>query len=199
MSSPSVFFVMAYSLVLSLLNSIYALNHWARPKSLLVASIEKHMAYLRKDDILLRFTLESRGSKTFASREDEETSWATLRDSDWLWKACSKRGLRSSEASPAAMESNLIAWLQFGQSEQPPPSNLGLALLPLALYDGTVEELVKLEGEFSEEHKKGLRQRTAEVVESVVEEERRRLSEPVEDKVKQAAEGSKPSEKEKRP
>lgn len=138
------------------------------------------MAYLRKDDVMLLSALESRGQETFTSPVDEETSWAKLRDSDWLWKACSKRGLRSSEASSATMESNLITWLQVGRTE--PPSDLGLALLPLALYDGTVEELVKLEGEFSEEHKKGLRQRTAEVVESVVEEERRRLGEPTGEK-----------------
>jgi LETM1 and EF-hand domain-containing protein 1 len=140
---------------------IFALSSWG-PVGMISSRIEKHLLRLQPDDELLRYAYDSR---------NKSNQWREINESDWLWKACAQRGLRAFEASDHVMERNLIAYLQLTSRD------LTLAhrsLLPLTLYDGTLQDLLRLQGEVKEEASKGIKRRTLEVVEEVTEAEKKK-------------------------
>lgn len=148
--------------------NVFGIRSWG-PVSLVSSRIEAHLRFLHEDDQLLLRVWQARHSND----EDDMNRWMAICKSPWLWRACSRRGLRASAADEAVMERNLEAYLHT-VSQLDEGISLQRALVPLALYDGTQRLLNQLQGQASEEQSKGLRKRTAEVVESVVKEEKRK-------------------------
>jgi LETM1 and EF-hand domain-containing protein 1 len=141
---------------------LFALSGWGGA-TMVSSRIEKHLGKLQSDDKMLRHAYDTRTSSS---------QWSKIGSSDWLWKACAQRGLRAFEADQQVMEQNLIAYLHLSVK------NMTLAhqsLLPLALYDGTLRDLARLQGEADQEASKGLRRRTLEVVEEVKEAEKKKI------------------------
>lgn len=160
--------------------NVFSLRSWG-PSSLVISRIEKHLRFLQEDDELLQKAFESRDEK-FAD-ETQKSEWDSITNSTWLWRACGRRGIRSSQADESTMQRNLEAYLHLTQSikkdiasnsSSQPSLMLEYALVPLALYDGTPRSLRRLQGVATEEQSKGLRKRTQEVVDSVVQEEKRK-------------------------
>ena len=140
---------------------LFALSAWG-PASMVRSRIERHLAKVQSDDGLLRHAYNSKSTSA---------QWNQIGESDWLWKACAQRGLRAFEADAQVMEQNLIAYLHLTSQGL---TTTHRSLLPLALYDGTLRDLVRLQGEANQEASKGLRRRTKEVVEEVKEAEKRK-------------------------
>ncbi|MCO5565863.1 hypothetical protein L7F22_019538 [Adiantum nelumboides] len=160
--------------------SVFGLRSWG-PSSLVISRIEKHLRFLQEDDELLQKAYGSRNEK--AADETQKNEWTSITNSSWLWRACGRRGIRSSQADESTMERNLEAYLHLTQSikkdivsssSSQPSLTLEYAFVPLALYDGTPRSLHRLQGVATEEQSKGLRKRTQEVVDSVVQEEKRK-------------------------
>lgn len=153
--------------------NVFGLRSWG-PSPLVISRIEKHLRFLQEDDELLQKAFESKDGK------DE---WSSIINSNWLWRACGRRGIRSSQADESTMQRNLEAYLHLTQSikrdiasnsSSQPSLTLEYAFVPLALYDGTPRSLNRLQGVATEEQSKGIRKRTQEVVDSVVQEEKRK-------------------------
>jgi len=140
---------------------LFALSAWG-PATMVSSRIESHLTKLQTDDELLRHAYDSR---------ETSNQWKEIGESDWLWKICAQRGLRAFEADQQVMEHNLIAYLHL-TSQKLNPANR--SLLPLTLYDGTLRDLIRLQGEAKQEASKGLRRRTLEVVEEVKEAEKKK-------------------------
>lgn len=155
--------------VVKALATVFGLRAWG-PKSLVLSRIQRHLDDLRKDDELLRSARTTKGTAESAGGQ-----WEAIRNSPWLFLACTRRGLRSFEASPDSMEHNLEAYLRLTNStDGASVSRVYHTFVPLMLYDGTAKHLLRLQSEASQDQSKGLRQRTTEVVESVVEAEKRK-------------------------
>lgn len=140
---------------------VYALSAFG-PISMISSRIDKYLNKLQSDDQLLRRALQTKSTSS---------QWKEITQSDWLWKACAQRGLRAFEAEDQIMERNLIAYLHLSARNL---NSTDRSLLPLALYDLTPEDLKRLEGEAKEEHSKGIRRRTQEVVQEVKEAEKKK-------------------------
>lgn len=135
------------------------------PIAMTTSRIQRHLQSIELDDVLLLKAFRSRASSPH---------WKEICESDWLWKACARRGLRAFEADQKTMEQNLIAYLHLVSCGT--RSFHQRALLPLALYDGTMQDLIRLQVENKEEHAKGIRKRTMEVVEEVTATEKKKES-----------------------
>jgi LETM1 and EF-hand domain-containing protein 1 len=133
------------------------------PSSMVQSRIQRHLGKLKTEDELLQRALHSKSSTP---------EWKEICRSDWLWKACAQRGLRSFEAEERVMEHNLIAYLHLTTSQTLDDTHR--SLLPLALYDGTLQDLMRYQREAEQESSKGIRRRTQEVVQEVKETEKKK-------------------------
>ncbi|PWN36999.1 uncharacterized protein FA14DRAFT_8566 [Meira miltonrushii] len=160
--------------------NVFGLRSWG-PSSLVISRIEKHLRFLQEDDELLQKAYAAKDEKL--ADETQKSEWTSITNSPWLWRACGRRGIRSSQADESTMQRNLEAYLHLissikkdiaSSSTSQPSLMLEYALVPLALYDGTPRSLRRLQGVATVEQSKGLRKRTQEVVDSVVQEEKRK-------------------------
>lgn len=132
----------------ALLAKVYSLSSWGGV-AMVRRRLDAHLAYLREDDHWLASALP--------------------KDIDALAKACSERGLRSADLQPSELTKSLQEWLSHTNSH-----STITTLLPLRLYNDASLQDVK--SSIEAENQRGLRAKTKDVVDEVVQEGKKVLS-----------------------